>query len=202
MSASTPIWKRTIDVIGASIGLMLLAPVFIVTAAAIRIDSRGSAIFKQWREGKDGRRFMMYKFRTMTVNAESQQQVLREKSEQNGPAFKIKDDPRITRVGYYLRKSCLDEIPQLFNVLRGDMSLVGPRPLPVGESHACDMWHRQRLTVLPGMTCIWQVAGGRDVSFEEWMRMDLDYIRRRSLWLDLNLLFQTFFKVVRHRGSV
>jgi lipopolysaccharide/colanic/teichoic acid biosynthesis glycosyltransferase len=138
----------------------------------------------------------------MFLDAEARQAELRAKSEQNGPAFKIANDPRITRVGWFLRKTCLDETPQIFNVLRGEMSLVGPRPLPVVESHKCEMWHRLRLTVLPGLTCIWQVSGGRNVTFEEWMRMDLDYIRNRSVSLDLTLLAKTFLKVVRSRGSV
>ncbi|MEZ6092978.1 MAG: sugar transferase [Pirellulaceae bacterium] len=201
-SSPTPLWKRAMDIGVASVGMLGFVPLYLLIAAAIKLESRGPVMFSQWREGKDGKRFRIYKFRTMQQDAEARKAELRANSEQDGPAFKMSHDPRITRVGYYLRKSCLDEIPQIINVLRGEMSLVGPRPLPVDESQNCRMWHRQRLSVLPGLTCIWQVLGGRNVSFEEWMRMDLEYIRKRSLFLDLNLLAKTFFKVVRHKGSV
>lgn len=199
---ATPWWKRTIDVTGAIAGLTLLSPLLVATAIAIRWDSRGPVLFTQLREGKDGRVFRMYKFRTMRPDAESLQNQLRTKNEQDGPAFKMEDDPRVTAVGRFLRKSCIDELPQLLNVLKGDMSLVGPRPLPVSESTACQLWQRRRLSVLPGLTCIWQVSGGRQVSFDQWMRMDLDYANRRSLWLDTRLLWKTLCLVLRQRGSV
>jgi lipopolysaccharide/colanic/teichoic acid biosynthesis glycosyltransferase len=198
----TPLWKRTIDVTGAIFGLTALSPILAAAALAVRFDSRGPVLFTQLREGKDGRIFKMYKFRTMRPDAEALQSQLRSKNEQDGPAFKIEDDPRVTRVGRFLRKSCIDELPQLINVLKGDMSLVGPRPLPVHESTACQLWQRQRLTVLPGLTCIWQVSGGRQVSFDQWMRMDLDYARRRSMGLDIRLLWKTLMLVLRQRGSV
>ncbi len=198
----TPIWKRAIDVLGSGVGMIGFVPIYVLVGAAIKLDSRGPVMFTQVREGKGGRPFKIYKFRTMRFDAEAMKTQLRGISEQDGPAFKIENDPRVTRMGYFLRKSCLDELPQLINVLKGDMSLVGPRPLPVDESQSCEMWHRQRLAVAPGLTCIWQVFGGRQVSFEEWMRMDLDYIQRRSLWLDFKLLVCTFFKVVQQRGSV
>lgn len=198
----TPKWKRGLDIVGASIGLILLSPIFLMVAVAIKCGSRGPVFFVQKREGKDGREFGILKFRTMKVNAEAEQERLRKQSEQDGPAFKLKNDPRVTLVGKYLRKSCIDELPQLYNVLVGEMSLVGPRPLPVGESKQCSTWQRQRLSILPGLTCIWQAHGGRDIKFSEWMRMDMEYIRKRSLFYDLKLIFETAFLAVLHRGSV
>ena len=198
----TPIWKRAIDVTGAGFGLVLLSPVFLVAALAIKSTSKGPVFFKQEREGKDGDVFNILKFRTMCDDAESRKADLRELSEQDGPAFKLKDDPRITTVGKYLRKSCIDELPQLVNVLTGEMSLVGPRPLPVDESLSCLPWQRQRLSVLPGLTCTWQARGGRDIKFAEWMRMDLEYIQQRGLLFDLKLIGETAVVAVMHKGSV
>lgn len=198
----TPWWKRTIDIVGAGFGLLLLAPIFVVAAILIKATSNGPVFFRQMREGKDGKVFGILKFRTMIVDAEAKQAELRGLSEQDGPAFKLKNDPRITKVGKYLRKSCIDELPQLWNILIGDMSLVGPRPLPVGESYGCKVWERARLTVLPGLTCIWQARGGRDVKFEEWMRMDLEYINKRSFLFDLRLIIETAFIALLHKGSV
>ena len=200
--ARTPWWKRGIDILGASAGLTLLSPVLLVAAVSIKMSSKGPVFFLQEREGKDGKQFGILKFRTMIVNAEELQNGLRDKSEQDGPAFKLTDDPRVTKVGRYLRKSCIDELPQLWNVLKGDMSLVGPRPLPIHESLACTAWQRTRLTVLPGLTCTWQAYGGRDVKFAQWMQMDLDYINRRSFFFDLRLIFDTAFIALMHRGSV
>ena len=198
----TPWWKRGIDILGASAGLTLLSPVLVAAAVSIRCSSKGPVFFLQEREGKDGKQFGILKFRTMVVNAEELQNGLRDKSEQDGPAFKLTDDPRVTKVGKYLRKSCIDELPQLWNVLKGDMSLVGPRPLPLQESLACTAWQRTRLTVLPGLTCTWQAYGGRDVKFAQWMQMDLDYINRRSFFFDLRLIFDTACIALMHRGSV
>ena len=198
----TPWWKRGIDIAGASAGLTLLSPILLVAAVAIKSSSNGPVFFLQEREGKDGKQFGILKFRTMVINAEELQNGLRDKSEQDGPAFKLTDDPRVTKIGKYLRKSCIDELPQLWNVLKGDMSLVGPRPLPLHESLACTAWQRARLTVLPGLTCTWQAYGGRDVKFAQWMQMDLDYINRRSFWFDLRLIFDTACIALMHRGSV
>jgi lipopolysaccharide/colanic/teichoic acid biosynthesis glycosyltransferase len=156
--------------------------------------------FKQRRAGLGGRPFTIYKFRTMVVDAEAQKSQLRHKSEQDGPAFKIKHDPRITRIGRILRESSLDELPQLFNVLKGDMSLVGPRPLPVDESEGCATWHRRRLDVTPGLTCIWQVHGRSSVSFVEWIRMDRRYIRALSIWQDIKLMLLTIPSILMRRG--
>ena len=201
-SERTPIWKRGIDVVGAGIGIMLLSPVFIGAAMAIKVSAPGPVFFRQMREGKDGKPFGILKFRTMVIDAEAKQADLRAISEQDGPAFKLKDDPRVTKVGKYLRKSCIDELPQLFNVLFGQMSLVGPRPLPVGESHQCNVWQRRRLSVLPGCTCIWQAHGGRDIPFSEWMRMDMEYIQKRSFFYDLKLIVETACIALLHKGSV
>jgi lipopolysaccharide/colanic/teichoic acid biosynthesis glycosyltransferase len=137
----------------------------------------------------------------MIVDAEAKKKELKQRNEQDGPAFKIKDDPRVTRVGKLLRKSSIDELPQLWNVLRGDMTLVGPRPLPVSESEACEGWQRRRLDVTPGLTCIWQVKGRSRVSFAEWVRMDVAYIRRRTLFNDLRIIAQTIPAVLLRRGA-
>ena len=198
----TPWWKRTIDIVGAGTGLVLLSPILIAAAVAIKVSSPGPVLFRQKREGLGGKPFDILKFRTMVVDAEAKQASLRDASEQDGPAFKLKNDPRITAVGATLRKSCIDELPQLVNVLVGQMSLVGPRPLPVSESTACSPWQRVRLTVLPGLTCIWQARGGRNVSFDQWMRMDLEYIRNRGFISDVRLIIETAFIAILQRGSV
>ena len=196
-----PRWKRMLDIVGASLGLILAAPVITAAAMAIKFTSPGPVLFTQVRAGLGGRPFKIYKFRTMTVGAEELKHALRANSEQDGPAFKIKDDPRVTRVGRYLRRTCIDEFQQFWNVLTGDMSLVGPRPLPLDESQECEDWQRKRLTVTPGLTCIWQVSGGMRIPFVEWMRMDIRYIRSRRLWHDLKLLWATLIAVVFHRAS-
>ena len=201
-SEATPKWKRSIDILGAGVGIALLTPLFVATAVAIKATSKGPVFFKQKREGKDGDVFEILKFRTMCVDAEDQKAGLRKHSEQDGPAFKLTNDPRITAIGKYLRKSCIDELPQLFNVLTGQMSIVGPRPLPVDESKECLPWQRRRLSVLPGLTCTWQARGGRDIKFADWMRMDLDYIEQRGLLFDLKLIGETAYVVVLHKGSV
>ena len=200
-SHATPFWKRAVDIVGAGTGLLLLSPLFLATAIGIRLTSKGPIFFRQMREGKNGRHFGILKFRTMVTDAEARQVELRALSEQDGPAFKLKDDPRITKIGKYLRKSCIDELPQLVNVLAGDMSLVGPRPLPIHESLECVAWQRARLTVLPGLTCTWQAYAGRDTKFADWMRMDLEYIEQRSFWNDLKLIFDTAFIAILHKGS-
>jgi lipopolysaccharide/colanic/teichoic acid biosynthesis glycosyltransferase len=201
-SPATPVWKRGFDLLASAFGLLVLSPILVAAALAIRLDSRGPIFFTQLREGRNGEVFRIIKFRTMRPDAEQLRDLLEDLNEQDGPAFKIEADPRVTRVGRYLRKTCIDELPQLINVLRGEMSIVGPRPLPVGESYASRTWHRRRLTVLPGLTCIWQVEGARQVTFDQWMRMDLEYIRRRSPWFDLKLIARTAMVVLSHRGSV
>ncbi len=183
-----PWWKRAIDVVGSAVGLVVLSPLIAIAAVLVKATSPGGAFFSQQREGLGGRSFRIYKLRTMHANAESLKAGLRPFSEQDGPAFKMAADPRITTVGRWLRKTSLDELPQLWNVFKGDMSLVGPRPLPLDESQGCQPWQRQRLAVRPGLTCIWQIRGRNTVTFDEWMRMDLRYLRRRSWWYDLYLI--------------
>ena len=196
-----PLWKRALDVTGALVGLILALPVMAVAAIGIRLTSPGPVIFRQTRSGIGGRPFIIYKFRTMSLDAEQRKSELRPLSEQDGPAFKIENDPRLTRFGKFLRKTSIDELPQLVNVLKGDMSLVGPRPLPCDEADACRPWHRQRLDVTPGLTCIWQVKGRSRVTFDEWVRMDVAYMRRRSLAHDLWLLLITIPAVLLRRGA-
>jgi lipopolysaccharide/colanic/teichoic acid biosynthesis glycosyltransferase len=190
ISPMSPV-KRLLDILGAVIGLTISAPLIVLIAAAIKLTSRGPALYAQEREGLGGRKFRIYKLRTMRMDAEQLQDTLRAYSEQDGPAFKMSRDPRTTWIGRWLRRTSLDELPQLWNVLRGEMSLVGPRPLPTAESAQCVSWQRRRLTVTPGITCIWQIWGRNTVPFDEWMRMDLRYVERRSLAFDLGLLVKT-----------
>jgi lipopolysaccharide/colanic/teichoic acid biosynthesis glycosyltransferase len=193
--------KRLFDLAGATLGMILLSPVLAAAAVAVKLTSRGPVIFTQQRCGLGGRPFTIYKFRTMCVGAERQQAELRKLNEQDGPAFKLTNDPRVTRVGRLLRKTSVDELPQLWNVIRGDMSLVGPRPLPLDEQGGCVRWQRHRLNVTPGLTCIWQVDGRGNVTFDEWVRMDVAYMRRQSVWRDLSILLRTIPAVLLRRGA-
>ena len=185
--------KRVTDIICSLAGLIVLSPVLLITAIAIKLDSKGPIFFKQDRIGKGERIFSMYKFRSMVVNAEELKKSLEKENEMSGPMFKMKKDPRITRVGRFIRKTSIDELPQLINVLKGDMSLVGPRPSLPKEVEAFEPWMKERLTVLPGLTCIWQVSGRNNIPFKEWMELDIKYVRERSYLLDLKLIFKTFF---------
>ena len=193
--------KRGLDLGVAIVGLLLFLPLFPVIAALIRLDSRGPVFFVQKRVGRFGRLFSCFKFRSMVENAEVMKSALADLNEATGPAFKIREDPRITEIGAFLRRSSLDEIPQLFNVLIGQMSVVGPRPQIPAEVELYEPWHRQRLSVKPGITCLWQIAGRSHIGFDEWMRLDLEYIRRRSLRLDLWILFQTLPAVIARKGA-
>jgi lipopolysaccharide/colanic/teichoic acid biosynthesis glycosyltransferase len=195
-----PSWKRVFDVTGATIGLMATAPLVLTAAAAIKASSPGPAFFLQEREGRGGRKFHIWKLRTMCVDAEEQKDELRPLSQQDGPAFKMKRDPRTTRLGRFLRWSSIDEMPQFWNVIKGDMSLVGPRPLPTAESQACEPWQRRRLSVTPGITCTWQVSGRGKVRFDDWVRMDLRYVARPTLWSDVKLMFITIPALLFQRG--
>lgn len=198
---ATPTWKRTMDIVIALAALLVFAPVMIAAAIAVKLTSPGPVFFIQKRSGLAGRPFRMFKLRTMVINAEQQKRRLMHLNEQDGPAFKVCSDPRITSVGRFLRKTSIDELPQLFNVLTGEMSLVGPRPLPCRETAGCQTWHRRRLDVKPGVTCIWQTQGRSTVSFDEWIRMDIAYIQRVTLVHDCKLLFKTIPAVILGRGA-
>lgn len=185
-------FKRTIDILGSGIGLIILSPVFILVALSIKIeDPKGNVFFVQERCGKNNKLFKMYKFRSMISNAEELLEALICENEMDGPVFKIKEDPRITRVGRFIRKTSIDELPQLFNILMGDMSIVGPRPAIPHEVAEYNEYQKQRLLVRPGLTCIWQVSGRNSIGFDEWVDMDLEYIEKRNLWMDIKLIFKT-----------
>jgi exopolysaccharide biosynthesis polyprenyl glycosylphosphotransferase len=192
--------KRSIDMLGAALGLILLMPLLLGIALAIKLDSPGPVFYRALRVGLHGRHFRMLKFRSMVRDAEQRQQQLRHLNETDGVAFKIRDDPRITRVGKLFRKFHLDELPQLWNVLLGDMSLVGPRPLPISEAHGNEWWQRRRLSMPPGLTCFWQVASDHRMPFHQWAELDLNYIDRWSVWLDIKLIASTLSTLVRGKG--
>jgi lipopolysaccharide/colanic/teichoic acid biosynthesis glycosyltransferase len=193
--------KRVFDLAGAAVGALLLAPVFLAIAVAIKVNSTGPILYRSRRVGEGGRVFSFLKFRSMVRNAEMLRDELDHLNEVDGPVFKIARDPRITRVGALLRRSSLDELPQLWNVWRGDMSLVGPRPPIPEEVLHYQTWQMRRLSVRPGLTCLWQVSGRSRVGFDEWMRMDLAYIDRRSLRLDLSILLRTVPAVLSGIGA-
>jgi len=192
--------KRAFDFVFSSLVLIGLFPVFLGIGLAIKLDSKGPVFFSQKRVGLRGRRFRVLKFRTMVVNAEALKEKLLEHNEMDGPVFKIADDPRITRVGKFLRKTSLDELPQFFNVLMGDMSVVGPRPPLPDEVRVYERWQLRRLSMKPGITCIWQVSGRNDIPFDEWMKMDLEYIDNWSLKLDFVLFLKTIRTMLRGDG--
>ena len=185
--------KRILDLAGASLLLVLTSPIMLGVAILIRCTSEGPVIFSQNRSGLHGRVFRMYKFRTMITNAEQAKAELEDRNVMSGPVFKVHNDPRVTPVGYWLRRLSLDELPQLWNVLRGEMSLVGPRPLPVYETaNFSDINQRRRMSMRPGLTCLWQISGRNKITdFKDWVRLDLEYIDRWSLWLDLKILLRT-----------
>ena len=183
--------KRIFDIIASLTGILLLLPVFIAIIVFIRIFSQGPAIFKQVRSGLNGRKFVMYKFRTMVNGAEDMKDSLNGLNEMKGPVFKMKKDPRVTRLGAFLRRSSMDELPQLFNVLKGEMSVVGPRPPIPSEVEKYEVWQRRRLSMKPGLTCIWQISGRNNVDFDRWMTLDIEYIDNWSLGLDFKLLLET-----------
>jgi exopolysaccharide biosynthesis polyprenyl glycosylphosphotransferase len=194
--------KRMFDVVGSLILLILLWPLLLVVALLIKLTSPGSVFFSQKRVGLNKRQFTMYKFRTMDPTAESIQEKLAHLNEMNGPVFKIKDDPRVTPIGRILRKTSIDELPQLFNVLKGDMSLVGPRAMSVRDYQFFSAdWQRRRFSVPPGITCLWQVYGRNTIPFEEWMVLDMQYIDRWSIWLDVKILVLTIPAVFRGVGA-
>jgi len=190
-----------LDILAAGTALLLVSPLLLATSATVRLGSRGPILFRQMRIGRGGRPFPLYKFRTMCVDAEKRKQLLLEKNEQTGPVFKMRRDPRITPVGRFLRSTSIDELPQLWNVLKGDMTLVGPRPPTPDEVPRYEQWQRRRLALTPGLTCIWQVSGRSEIGFLHWVRMDLRYAQRRSIWLDLVLLARTIPAVLSRRGA-
>ncbi len=193
--------KRVFDIVAGTVMLVLSMPLMILAAMAIKATSRGPVFFRQKRTGLDGGTFTMYKFRSMCDGAEESRPLLEKLNENNGPAFKIKRDPRVTRIGRFLRRSSIDELPQLINVLAGRMSLVGPRPLPVAEAGNIRGAGRLRTTVKPGLTCLWQISGRNELTFKQWMHMDLYYIRHRSLLLDLIIIVQTIPAVLSTHGA-
>jgi exopolysaccharide biosynthesis polyprenyl glycosylphosphotransferase len=200
-SAAKLLVKRVMDISGASIGLLLSAPVIGVAALAIRITSPGEVFFRQERCGLNGRRFFMYKLRTMCVDAEDLLDELQHANELDGPVFKIRNDPRITRVGAFLRRYSLDELPQFWNVLKGDMSLVGPRPPVPREVHQYELFDRRRLSMRPGLSGLWQVSGRNGIGFEDWVKLDLQYIDSWSLGLDVRIMLLTLPAVLTGEGA-
>lgn len=193
-------WKRIFDVVAVLATLPITLPVLILCAFAVRLSSPGPILFRQRRTGKDGRRFVMLKFRSMIENASALKNKLKTEHNLAGPDFKLEDDPRVTKVGKLLRKTSLDELPQLWNVLRGDMSLVGPRPTSFGPD-TYSLWHTERLEAKPGLTGLWQVEKRGDIDFDQRVRLDIAYLRNRSLGLDLWICLRTVSAVVRSRGA-
>jgi exopolysaccharide biosynthesis polyprenyl glycosylphosphotransferase len=193
--------KSFLDRLLAALGIIVTSPIMLVSAAAIKLNSPGPVIFKQPRCGLNGRKFTLYKFRSMIQNAEAMKKDLVKFNEVDGAAFKMKNDPRITKVGRFLRKTSLDELPQLFNILKGDMSFVGPRPPLADEVVRFDLWQRRKLSMKPGLTCLWQVSGRSNTSFEQWMKLDLEYIDNWSLWRDARILARTVPAVLKGTGA-
>lgn len=204
-TTSTEEWKlfikRVADIIISGLGIIVLSPLFLMVAILIKLTSGGRVFYLQKRVGLNGRRFILYKFRTMYKDSNLKLSELAEKNEMRGPVFKMKNDPRITPVGRFLRKFSIDELPQLFNVFMGQMSLVGPRPPLPKEVALYETWQRRRLSMRPGITCLWQVSGRNKIDFEEWMRLDLDYIDNWSLWLDFKILLKTIPVVIFGIGA-
>jgi exopolysaccharide biosynthesis polyprenyl glycosylphosphotransferase len=193
--------KRALDVVGSLAALLVTAPVMALLAVLIKLESRGPVVYKSTRIGRGGRPFTFWKLRSMVQDADVRRHQLKHLNEADGPVFKIARDPRVTRVGRFLRTTSLDEIPQFINVLRGDMSLVGPRP-PIPEEVAqYEPWQLRRLDVRPGITCLWQISGRSRLGFQEWMRLDLEYIRHRSFLLDLKILVRTIPAVLSREGA-
>ncbi|MCL2718124.1 MAG: sugar transferase [Lachnospiraceae bacterium] len=194
--------KRTLDILLSIAALILLSPVFLIVAILIKLEDGDPVIFRQLRTGKDGEEFFMYKFRSMCKNAPDMHADLLVYNEmQSGPAFKLKNDPRITKVGNFIRKTSIDELPQLLNIIKGEMSIVGPRPLPTYETKQCNALHKRRLLVRPGLTCYWQVNGRNNIEFDEWMEMDWKYVKERSLITDTMIFFKTIGAVISGDGA-
>lgn len=193
--------KRIFDIISSIAALALLSPVMLIAALLIKREDRGPVLFKQVRLTKNGKPFTMYKFRSMCVDAEAKRAELEADNEMSGPAFKMKNDPRVTKIGHILRKTSIDELPQLVNILKGDMSVIGPRPPLPSEVAEYTEWQKHRLDVKGGLSCYWQCSGRSNIDFDRWVRLDLQYIMDRSLWTDVKIIFRTFGAVLRQDGA-
>ncbi len=195
--------RRGQDILFSAIALLILWPFLLLVALVIYIDDpHGSPVFKQTRCGRNGKPFQLYKFRSMYMDAEERLEELLDGNEMDGPAFKIKNDPRITRAGHILRRTSIDELPQLWNILKGDMSIVGPRPALLREVEMYDSYQRQRMYVTPGLTCYWQIQPNRnEISFEDWMALDIQYIQERNFWVDWKIIFKTVKAVLTGQGE-
>ena len=193
--------KRGMDVLLSAAALVCLSPIFLATAIAIKIEDRGPVFFSQLRAGKDMKPFKIYKFRSMYIDADAELPEMMKDNEQTGHAFKIKDDPRITKVGKFIRKFSIDELPQLINIIKGDMSIVGPRPILPFQMEECNEYERQRLVVQPGLTCYWQIGGRANIKWEDWVELDLDYIEKMSLWTDIKIIVKTIPAVFDREGA-
>lgn len=194
-------YKRCMDIICSLIGLIVLLPILFVTAILIKVESKGPVFFTQERVGTNGIKFKMYKFRSMVNNAEQLKEKLRLKNEMDGPMFKIRNDPRVTKVGRFIRTTSIDELPQLINILKGDMSLVGPRPSLSDEVKEFEPWMMERLNVKPGLTCYWQISGRNDIQFKDWMMLDIKYLKERSISVDIKLILKTLLVIFRDSGA-
>lgn len=193
--------KRIFDIVSSIVALFIFSPVMLITAILVKREDGGPVLFKQVRLTKNGRPFTMYKFRSMCVDAEKRRADLESDNEMSGPAFKMKNDPRVTKIGRILRKTSIDELPQLVNILRGDMSVIGPRPPLPSEVKEYSEWQKHRLDVKGGLSCYWQCSGRSNIDFDRWVRLDLQYIMDRGLWTDLKIIFWTFGAVLRQDGA-
>lgn len=194
-------FKRLLDIICSGLALIVLSPVFLITAIAIKAEDPGPVVFTQERVGRYGKTFKMYKFRSMCTNAEEMKKELEERNEANGPVFKIKDDPRITKVGKFIRKYSIDELMQLVNVFKGEMSIVGPRPALLDEVKQYDIVSKKRLLVKPGLSCYWQISGRSNIGFDQWMQLDIKYINEMSFWTDIKIIILTIPAIFRGDGA-
>ena len=193
--------KRFFDICISFAALVVLSPLLLVIAILIYLEDKGPVIYSQTRIGKDGRAFKLYKFRSMCVDADEKLKDLQKLNERDGPVFKIRDDPRVTKIGKFIRKTCIDELPQLVNIIKGDMSIVGPRPPLPNEVEQYNSYQKQRLLVVPGLTCYWQIQKGEETTFDEWVELDLKYIKERSILLDFRLILLTFKVILSGKGS-
>lgn len=193
--------KRFFDICLSTAALVVLSPLLLVIAILIYLEDKGPVIYSQTRIGKDGRAFKLYKFRSMCVDADEKLKDLQKLNERDGPVFKIKNDPRVTKVGIFIRKTCIDELPQLVNIIKGDMSIVGPRPPLPNEVEQYNSYQKQRLLVVPGLTCYWQIQKGEETTFDEWVELDLKYIKERSILLDFRLILLTFKVILSGKGA-